>query len=353
MEFPKAGTTYMQERRGIAAVQAYAAATGQIWRETGTGDVGIDGQLEFVTRTGFASGRTVAVQVKAGPSFFQNPSAAGWKFYPEDKHRNYWEHFPLPVLLILHNPESGHSYWVDVRQELRVPVRQERPFIEVPGANPLEATSPEALFESAGVLGQPFIPAIEDVFRRLLTTRSNEGTFPLSYFDLFVHGLTNLRRSIYYGMDLICNAVNFNLDARESEFGIGMGEAEHQFAFGFVRFLLAQNLAQIDYSDCLIDWVDREIHPDLVAPLTSRGRAVVALINDEETRLVASGAMPDEPYRVAQEGFLQMVPQSYFPRLPRIRQFQNVLAKEADELLGERSRPPPPQSSFIRSFHLL
>jgi hypothetical protein len=49
MELPKASTSYVQERRGIAAVQGYAAAKGQIWRETMTGDVGIDGQLEFVT----------------------------------------------------------------------------------------------------------------------------------------------------------------------------------------------------------------------------------------------------------------------------------------------------------------
>ncbi|MGE0006735.1 MAG: DUF4365 domain-containing protein [Parvibaculaceae bacterium] len=33
---------------------------------------GIDGQLEFVTGEGFATGRTVAAQVKTGPSFFQH-----------------------------------------------------------------------------------------------------------------------------------------------------------------------------------------------------------------------------------------------------------------------------------------
>jgi Domain of unknown function (DUF4365) len=71
MELPKASTNYVQERRGIAAVQGYAATKGQIWRETMTGDVGIDGQLEFVTPDGFATGRMVAVQVKAGPSLFE------------------------------------------------------------------------------------------------------------------------------------------------------------------------------------------------------------------------------------------------------------------------------------------
>jgi len=205
--------------------------------------------LSSFTQEGFATGRTIAAQVKAGSSFFQAPSAAGWNFYAEEKHRNYWEHFPLPVLLILHSPESGQSFWTDVRQALRVPDRQGRSFIEVPKANLLEATSPAVLFENAGVLGLPFIPAIEDVLKRLVTTVSTEGTFPLSHFDLFVHGLTNICRSIYYGMDLICNAVEFNLDCRKSEFGMGMGDSEHQFAFGFVRFLLAQNLAQIDYSD--------------------------------------------------------------------------------------------------------
>jgi len=58
MKLPIVGGSYIQERRGIAAVQGYAADQRLIWRETGTGDVGIDGQLEFVTQDGFATGRT-------------------------------------------------------------------------------------------------------------------------------------------------------------------------------------------------------------------------------------------------------------------------------------------------------
>jgi hypothetical protein len=41
MDLPKAGNTYVEERRGIAAVYGYAADRAQIWRETDTGDVGI------------------------------------------------------------------------------------------------------------------------------------------------------------------------------------------------------------------------------------------------------------------------------------------------------------------------
>ncbi|ACI58168.1 conserved hypothetical protein (plasmid) [Rhizobium leguminosarum bv. trifolii WSM2304] len=332
MELPKAGNSYRQERRGIAAVQTYAARTGQIWRETGTGDVGIDGQIEFVSAEGFATGRTVAVQVKAGPSFFKDRTELGWKFYPEDKHKNYWEQFPLPVVLVLHDTDYGASYWIDARQSLRVPRREAQAFIEVPKANRLEVTDATSLFENTGVFNERFLPALEDVLDKLVATTSTEGTFPLSYFDLFVHGLTKICRSIYYGMDVVCNAVEYNLDAQGSEFGMGMGSMEHEFAFGFVRFLLAQNLAEVDYSDCLIDWIDREMQPHFVAPLTSRGRALVALIHRREARMVANGLMADGGgLRVAQEAFFKIDLLSCFARFPRIREFQIASGHEKSD----------------------
>ncbi len=325
MKFPKAGTNYSQERLGIAAIQSYAAQRRQIWRETGTGDVGIDGHLEFVNQDGFATSRIVAVQVKSGPSYFAHRSARGWKFYPEAKHKHYWEFFPLPVLLVLHNTDTGIGYWADVRQALRSK-GAEKAFIEVPEENRLDRTEPIALFATAGVQDQPFIADLDDVLVALLAARSNNGSFPLSHFDLFVHGLTNICRSIYYGMDLVCNAVEYNLAAAESPLGMEMGDAEHRFVFDFVKFLLAQNLAQVDYADCLIDWVDREMQPHFVAPLTSRGRLLVKLIQEKERGLIAEGKMPDAgTMHVAQEGFFGMVLESYFPRFFLIRAFQQAL----------------------------
>ncbi len=265
------------------------------------------------------------MQVKSGLSYFDKPSTRGWKFYPEDKHRNYWEFFPLPVLLVLHNPESGIAYWADVRQALRNPGAN-RVFVEVPENNRLDRTEATALFETAGVLDQPFIEDLDDVLAQLLAAQSNNASFPLSHFDLFALGLTNIARSIYYGMDLIIDAVECNLAAVESPFGMGLGDTEHWFAFDFVKFLIAQNLAQIDYSDCLIDWVDRQVQPHFVAPLTSRGRALVALIHQKEQSLIAEGKMQDAGMmHVAQEGFFGMVPESYLRRIPVIRQFQSTV----------------------------
>ena len=327
MQLPKIGTTYVQERLGIAAVQTYAAHRQQIWRETGTGDVGVNGNLEFVNPEGFATGRIVAVQVKSGPSYFANPSDRGWKFYPETKHRSYWESFPLPVLLVLHDPNSNTSYWADVRQVLRSPGRAEKAFIEVFAHNVLQVTEAFELFETAGAQDQLFIENLDDVLTKLLSTSSEEVSFPLSHFDLFNHGLTNICRCIYYGMDMVCNAVEYNLDAMNAPFGMEIGDNEHHFAFNFVKFLIAQDLAQIDFSDCLIDWVDREMQPHFVAPLTSRGRALVSLIQKNESRLVAEGKLPDGAgLHVAQEGHFGMVLESYVRRFSRIRDFQYSIA---------------------------
>lgn len=328
MQLPKVLDTYPTERLGISAVQAYAARRKQIWRETDTGDVGIDGHFEFVSPEGYATGRLVAVQVKSGSSYFKHQIDNGWKFYPGAAHRNYWEGFALPVLIVLHDPEANKTYWADARQAFRTPGAVDA-FVEVPAENHLEETEPFTLFENAGVQTQEFIPDLETVLQRLLTTKSLEASFPLSYFDLFTHGLTNMCRSIYYGMDAVCNAVEFNLSSSNFEFGMGMGHREHEFAFGFVKFLLAQNLAHIDFADCLVDWVKRQVHPHFVAPLTSRGRALVALIAAMENRLGEASLLSDGGgLRVAQDGFFGMVPESYFRRLPRIREFQDVLERE-------------------------
>jgi hypothetical protein len=323
MPLPKPGTNYAQERVGIAAVQTYAARAQQIWRETGTGDVGIDGNLEFVSADGFATGRLVAVQVKSGPSFFANPTTHGWKFYPEEKHRLYWESFPVPVLLVLHDPATGLSYWSDVCQALRAPSREEKAYLEVPSYNVLERTLATQLFETAGAQEQPFIEDMEVVLQKLLNTRSRDAGFPLSHFDLFAHGLTNICRNLYYGMDLVTNVVEYNLTMEASEFSMGMGADEHRFLFDFVKFLLAQGLAQIDYSDCLIDWVERQMQPHFVAPLTSRGRKLVELIEARERAFVAAGTMPDGAgIHVGQEGFFHMVEYTYFRKMPLVRAFQ-------------------------------
>ena len=87
MSNPQVPAQFFQERAGVNAVAMAAGQMNLVWRETPVGDVGIDGQLEYVTASGQASGRIAAVQIKSGPSYFRHERPHGWKFYPEHKHR--------------------------------------------------------------------------------------------------------------------------------------------------------------------------------------------------------------------------------------------------------------------------
>jgi hypothetical protein len=63
----------------------------------------------------------VGVQVKAGPSYFEQPDLAedgsllGWWYYePQVDHFHAWVTHGLPHLLVLRNLETRTSYWVHV-----------------------------------------------------------------------------------------------------------------------------------------------------------------------------------------------------------------------------------------------
>lgn len=330
MNLPNVGNSHLNERLGISALQMYAAKNGQIWRETNSSDVGIDGQLEYVSN-GYATGRLVAVQSKSGLSYFQHSTSNGWKFYPAEKHLRYWEAFALPVILTLHNPDDEKTYWVDVQRSLRTQESSKnKSVIEVSNESVLEETRPEKIFERTGVIIDPFlsntayIEDISQVFHELTKVKSLDGSFPLSYFELFCHGLTNLCRSIYFGADCAINIVEYNFYSIEEKqiFGYGFN---CDFLFGFVQFLIVHDLAKVDYSDCLIDWVDRQKLPQFVAPLTSRGRQLVKYIQSIEDQLIQSSVMSYSKYRVAQEGFFKIDIESTMFRFPRIMEFQKSL----------------------------
>jgi hypothetical protein len=151
--------------------------------------------------------------------------------------------------------------------------------------------------------------------------------FPLNYLDLFAHGMTNICRSIFYSMDIACRVVEGKLEASNSEFGMAIGQSEHEFLFGFVKFLLAQHLAEVNFSDCLIDWSEREMQPTFIAPLTSRGRNPVRTIAGLQDALTNEGKLPAiEHLGVAQGDFVQMVfPPSHYIRIKLVDEFCKVV----------------------------
>lgn len=96
---------------GVAAVHLIVGRElGWIWREQSVSDVGIDAHIEVVEE-GLATGRLLAVQLKSGPSHFNEDAGDGWWYRPEEKHLSYWRDHSLPVIVALYSPEDQRTYW--------------------------------------------------------------------------------------------------------------------------------------------------------------------------------------------------------------------------------------------------
>ena len=286
MELPHVPPTLNIERAGVLSVALELNRLGLIWRETPMADIGIDGQIEFVGSGGAAVGQLVAAQVKSGDSHFHDHGGA-WHFYPEEKHRFYWERFPMPVLLMLHSAQRGLTYWVDARQFLRDPATSSLRYVAIPKANRLQESTSEELFFSVRAGSQPML-SLERVLSVLVSTQTSNASFPLSYLDLFANGLTNIARSLYFSMDLASTIAEFHFETDldlelRGIIGMSLGGDEYEFLFDYVQFIVQQHIADVDFSDCLIDWYSREMVPRFIAPLTSRGRELLGSLANYKT----------------------------------------------------------------------
>ncbi|SCL20215.1 Protein of unknown function C-terminus [Micromonospora pallida] len=85
------------------------------FREQHESDWGIDALVEIVSN-GHPTGKIVALQIKAGQSWFQHRSHNGWTFYGTKRHRLYWLGHDLPVLVVLVDPRTGMAYWAHVTE---------------------------------------------------------------------------------------------------------------------------------------------------------------------------------------------------------------------------------------------
>ncbi|MEU2043464.1 DUF4365 domain-containing protein [Nocardia niwae] len=91
----------------------HAVETGMRWifREQPFEDYGIDAHIEVVDDE-TVLGRLVALQIKAGRSYFDSPAAGGgWWFRDDAMHFKYWLDFSIPVVIVLVDLEDRLCYW--------------------------------------------------------------------------------------------------------------------------------------------------------------------------------------------------------------------------------------------------
>ena len=127
------------DRVGVIAAQSiFVQEFGWIFREQFVSDFGIDAQVE-VTQGEKPTGRLLALQVKAGASFFKPNKTGNFVYYGEGRHLRYWERHSLPVAIVMHNPESGLTLWQRISDGEVEQRKNDRWSIEIPSTNVLNA----------------------------------------------------------------------------------------------------------------------------------------------------------------------------------------------------------------------
>lgn len=297
-ELPRVTDQDFVERDGVNRVALVVNGARCVWRETLQHDIGIDGYIEYITPDGFAPGRQIAVQVKSGASRFANAREFDVPFAPEEKHRRYWTEFPLPVVLVLHNPTTGETIWTDARHALRV----QRPgeTIRVPRSNSFDERGVLLAVQCDGPLPSGAFDAAAILTAMAEPNRAAQG---LCFLDLFAQGMTDIANAIYFSMDVVDEI----LDIKSAQWDPpvwGVGPAEFQFIDEYVDFLVRHDLARVDYGSWKQARHERQMVGKFIAPLTEKGREVrdlTAAIDDElpNTR--------DPHARAIRERFVQMV----------------------------------------------
>lgn len=112
-------------------------------------DFGIDGYIDIVTPERYVTGKSLAVQVKSGASYFREKSENGWIFRGQIKHVNYYLNNPTKVLLVLVDENSKKAWWrlFEIYETSRTDSGWH---IEIPSSNILTQSTKNKLEEIAG-----------------------------------------------------------------------------------------------------------------------------------------------------------------------------------------------------------
>jgi hypothetical protein len=308
MDLPEYTDAQLQERDGVYVFASAVTKRHILWRETSNSDVGIDGQIEYRNERGQVTGNLAAVQIKSGISYI-GKNHPYIRFRPSIRQGNYWREFPIPVLLVIHDPSSDALYWTDARQQLRAGSNRE--VIDLPTEQTVIGTDPKALFETVQPISD--LLDISAVLQIMARERHENPGFRMSFFELFGFGLADIGRKLFFSMSLCMEIAEIRAD----EFGVYVSFEEHDFLERYIKFIVSQGLVYYDYSDYLID-KDRQVGPILLTPLTRRGREVL-----RHMQQLTNNAFHECLLRIDESSL-----SSLFGRLDRVEQCQQRLVSQ-------------------------
>jgi hypothetical protein len=108
--------TWRTGEAGLHALEAWC--TDRLWplvRVPVERDVGIDAFVQVTDAEGVATGDIFGVQVKAGSSYLRSDGGT----VPVERHGDLWREASVPVIAVVHDPDTGALWWGNATQTLR------------------------------------------------------------------------------------------------------------------------------------------------------------------------------------------------------------------------------------------
>lgn len=102
---------------GVIFVEYICNKARQIFVRRPYSDYAFDGQIEFLNADREPTGAVCYIQCKSGMSYISN--AGEYVLKADKRHFETWGRQTIPVIGIVHNPQSGDARWVDITEWIR------------------------------------------------------------------------------------------------------------------------------------------------------------------------------------------------------------------------------------------
>jgi tetratricopeptide (TPR) repeat protein len=104
-------------RMGVAAADLAFSSLGWAFRSQEVKDYGIDAHVEPFDGPHRPIRRLLALQIKAGESYFREEADEGWWYRGTNKHLRYWLGHVLPVIIVMYDDKDRILYWQHVTED--------------------------------------------------------------------------------------------------------------------------------------------------------------------------------------------------------------------------------------------
>jgi Domain of unknown function (DUF4365) len=278
----KRGSTAKQGRAGVIAVEQACNELDLIWRSLFEEDVGVDGTIEIALGE-FPTGKIIGAQVKSGMSYIRSENEGSFKFYPDKDDLAYWRKLSIPLFLLIHHPEDGNVYWVDVDRMFSEETDDGggSVSIDVSKTNRLDHAFEAYLqgrFDLTVYSNDQYAALRDDLEAVVHRDGSGGGIVEVTALDLFVEGLWGLCSKLQFHSSLLADLIRKKVRERDGEIRITYTfdrAALYSFFSAYFNILARHHIALIDAADISESLYAKLEYPTFIAPLTTNGRSFV------------------------------------------------------------------------------